>query len=131
MADVSVKIEGVDRLVAKLGQVVSFNLLSHPMERGLREIQAALQDYPVQRVPRTYTRTGGLVRHWTIRMYATNNTLSGVVGNNIEYAPYVQNFKFQAQVHKRTWLVTDKVALERYRPGIVAAFQRTINLDLS
>ncbi len=129
MADVSIKIEGVNQLVQKLGSVAGFRYLEAPMERGLREIQAALQEYPVARATSSYTRTGRLGKAWTVRIYREPNGLYGVVGNNVEYAPLVQNYQFQASVHKRRWL-TDKAAVERYKAGIVADFQRVINRAL-
>ena len=131
--DVSVRIEGVDQLMQKLGRFNATNLLRAPMERGLAEIQQALQEYPPARPNSTYVRGGPgsekLGSRWTHRIYTQPDGIYGVVGNNASYAPYVQNFKFQAKIHKRRW-ITDKEAMTKYLPGIVEDFQRVIRRAL-
>lgn len=127
--DVSVKIEGVDELVQRFGNLQMHNILRAPMSWGLLEIQAALQEYPVARPNSNYIRTTRLGKAWTHRIYTEPGAIYGVVGNNVEYAPFVQNYQFQAKVHKRRWL-TDKAAVTQFRPGIVADFQRTIQRAL-
>lgn len=133
MADVSIRIEGVDQLMQKLGRFNGNNLLRAPMERGLAEIQQALQEYPPARPGSTYVRGGPksekLGSRWTHRIHTQPDGIYGVVGNNASYAPFVQNYQFQAGVHKRRWL-TDKAAVEKYKAGIVADFQRTISRAL-
>ncbi len=131
--DVTVRIEGVDQLAQKLGRFNANQILRAPMARGLMEIQAALQEYPPQRPNSTYIRGGlrseKLGSRWTHRIQMQPDGIYGIVGNNASYAPFVQNYQFQAGVHKRRWL-TDKAAVERYKPGIMADFQRAIDRAL-
>ncbi len=131
--DVTVRIEGVDQLAQKLGRFDANQILRAPMARGLMEIQAALQEYPPQRPNSTYIRGGPksekLGSRWTHRIHTQPDGIYGVVGNNASYAPFVQNYQFQAGVHRRRWL-TDKAAVEKYSAGIVADFQRVINRAL-
>jgi len=131
--DVTVRIEGVDQLAQKLGRFNANQILRAPMARGLMEIQAALQEYPPQRPNSTYIRGGPrsekLGSRWTHRIQTQPDGIYGIVGNNASYAPFVQNYQFQAGVHKRRWL-TDKAAVERYKPGIMADFQRAIDRAL-
>jgi len=131
--DVTVRIEGVEELAQKLGRFNANDLLRAPMARGLMEIQAALQVYPPQRHNSSYVRGGPgsekLGSRWTHRIHTQPDGIYGVVGNNASYAPFVQNYQFQAGVHRRRWL-TDKAAVEKYSAGIVNDFQRVINRAL-
>jgi hypothetical protein len=108
-------------------------ILRAPMERGLAEIQAGAAGIPAARPNSTYVRGGPksekLGSRWTHRIYTQPDGIYGVVGNNASYAPFVQNYQFQAGVHRRRWL-TDKGAVEKYKSGIVADFQRVINRAL-
>ena len=122
--DVAVRSDGADELVQRFGNLRMQTILRPPMNRGLLEIQAALQEYPEARPTSSYVRTGRLGKAWTHRVYTEPGAIYGVVGNNVEYAPFVQNYQFQSRVHKRRWL-TDKAAVEQFRSGIVADFQRT------
>ena len=127
--DVAVRIDGVDELVQRFGNLRMQTILRPPMNRGLLEIQAALQEYPEARPTSNYIRTGRLGKAWTHRVYTEPGAIYGVVGNNMEYAPFVQNYQFQSRVHKRRWL-TDKAAVEQFRSAIVADFQRVIRRAL-
>lgn len=57
-------------------------------------------------------RTGTLGRRWTYEIKRSNGSVSGEVGNNTEYGPFVQSEEFQAGFHQGRW-GTDVQAIER------------------
>ena len=134
MIAVSATIEGVDELVQRFGTLQMQHILRPPMLRGILEIQAAMQEYPAPPPNSQYLRgidakSEQLGKRWTHRVYTEPGSIFAAVGNNASYAPYVQNYQFQASVHKRRWL-TDKGAVEKYKAGIVEDFQRVIRRAL-
>jgi len=134
MIAVSATIEGVDELVQRFGTLQMQHILRPPMLRGILEIQAAMQEYPAPPPNSKYLRgidakSEQLGKRWTHRVYTEPGSIFAAVGNNASYAPYVQNFKFQAKIHKRRW-ITDKEAMTKYLPGIVEDFQRVIRRAL-
>lgn len=142
MADLSISIRGVDRLVAKFGAIQSAQILLPPVQRAVLRIQNYMAVYPAQKNPKTrYVRgrgwadADGKVRHytsehlgkrWTTKVESLGNGgVQGKVGNNASYAPYVQSKKWQAFVHKGWWQ-TDRDAIRDLRGVIVRDFNYTI-----
>ena len=131
MPNVSIKIDGIDKVLRKLGTVRGQDMLAEPMEASLRILQADMQNYPVQRTGSTYIRTGTLGRRWAIApIERTGNGLHGRVGNNTEYAPFVQSNILQSAVHRGRWQ-TDAQVVQRRRAWIVARFKRAIDQALN
>lgn len=48
-------------------------------------------------------RTGTLGRRWTHELTRSSGRVSGEVGNNTQYGPFVQSDEFQARFHRGRW----------------------------
>lgn len=75
-------------------------------------------------------RTGTLGKKWTVKVSRSANGVTGKVGNNTEYAPFVQSKRFQARLHSKRWQ-TDESVVQRNRNAIVADFEREIRNALN
>lgn len=84
----------------------------------------------VQRLGRHPGRTGTLGRKWTVKISRSVNGLTGKVGNNTEYAPFVQSDRFQARFHQKRWQ-TDRIVVQRNRAAIVNDFETEIRRALN
>lgn len=126
MSSVSITITGIDKLIAQLGRLEGMNHLRAPMQRAVYRLQARMAQYPAQRPNSTYRRTGTLGRKWTTKITQSASELVGSVGNNTEYAPYVQAYRFQARVHRGRWINTDKYVMDTEQRNIVRDFEDTI-----
>ena len=126
MSGVTITITGVDKLLAQLGRVEGMNHLRAPMQRSVYRLQARMAQYPAQRPNSTYRRTGTLGRKWTTKITQSASELVGSVGNNTEYAPYVQAYRFQARVHRGRWINTDRYVMKTEQRNIVRDFEDTI-----
>lgn len=125
----SIVIEGIDRLMAKLGSAAANDVLRPPMQRAVYRLQAGMAVYPQQRAGSRYIRTGTLGRRWTTKVEQSDNGLTGKIGNNTSYGPFVQSQMFQAAVHKGRWQ-TDEMVLKREQDAIVSDFERAIQREL-
>ena len=150
----SIEIKGVDELIRKLGKVESNKVLERPMKRSVYRLQRDMADYDsvpkmrpgewaalttqrqkaaywakVRELGRHPGRTGTLGRRWTVKISHHSNGLTGKVGNNTEYAPFVQASRFQARMHRKRWQ-TDREVVERNRRDIVADFEAEIRRAL-
>lgn len=82
------------------------------LERGIYRMQGDLQAYPAAPPHSTYRRTGTLGRRWLVQPDRPH--LRFWLGNNTQYAPYVQDQERQAKVHRRTgWPTAQGVAEKR------------------
>lgn len=119
-----IEVQGVDELRRRLGRAMARAVLRRPMARGLARLEAGMSLYPAQ--PETnYVRTGTLGRRWTQSMSERDDGLEGVVGNNTDYAPFVQSEEFQAG-----WMghwQTDADVVELNRTAIERDFQAAID----
>ncbi len=144
MAAVTIDIKGVDALIAKLGKVQATNILRPPMQRAVLRIQRDMQEYPPQRPGSRYVRgrgmanAAGIVEHktsqqlgkrWTTKVFQEGAYLTGKVGNNVTYAPFVQSRQFQARIHRGRWQ-TDAQVVNRLARTIVGDFETTISQAL-
>jgi hypothetical protein len=93
-------------------------LLEGPLDRGAFRIEAGLKVYPAARSGSSYRRTGTLGRRWTTRPIREVGAVGREIGNNTEYAPFVQAEELQADVHRGRWQ-TDADVLRREAPAIV------------
>ena len=128
MANVSIKVRGVEELVKKLGKLAAVETMEKPMTQSVLTVSSALAYYPPQR-PTTYVRTGSLGRMWTYKVTRTGNGIQGKVGNRIPYGPWVQSEQFQAWMHKGHWQ-TDQQELEKNRNRITKFFQDAIDEEI-
>jgi hypothetical protein len=124
-----IQILGIDELIAKLGKVAAQDVLSQPMQESVTRLQSEMQVYPTAIAGSRYVRTGTLGRRWTAKVTRVSGGVTGRVGNNTVYAPFVQSQMFQSPVHAGRWR-TDAQTLERLRPWIVERFQRRIRQAL-
>ena len=125
----SIRIYGIDKLQRKLGNAAANRTLRPPMNDAVNEIQRRMQVYPV-RPASSYVRTGTLGRRWTNKITTNRSGVRGVVGNNTEYAPWVQSGDFQAWMHRGYWKNTDTKVMEMLRPYIMDKFQEAIDKAL-
>jgi hypothetical protein len=129
MSAVTIEIRGVDALIARLGKVEGTRILEPPMQRAVLRIQRDMQEYPQQRAGSTYRRTGTLGRKWTKKVRQEGEYLTGRVGNNTSYGPFVQSRQFQARVHRGRWQ-TDAQVVNRNMDAIVGDFEAAIRRAL-
>lgn len=143
----SLRIEGIDEIIAKLGKAVAFDTLTPPMNRSVLWIQRDIAVYPppakqrdgykgpkyirgvgFEGGPRTSERLG---QKWTTEVKRTVFGLTGKVGTNVSYAPYVQHDRsfpkpHQTLKHIETGWVTDKQVIEKNVKRIVGDFEAAI-----
>lgn len=130
MSAVTIEISGVDRLIARLGRVEGTNILRDPMQRAVLRVLRDMQEYPQQRAGSAYVRTGTLGRKWTTKIEQEGEYLTGRVGNNTEYGPFVQSRQFQARVHRGRWQ-TDAQVVNRNAAAIIGDFEAAIRRALA
>lgn len=126
----SIEIKGVGDVIARLGRIAAVQVLEPPMQRAVYRLQARMQDYPPAPATSRYIRTGTLGRRWTTRIAKSSNGITGTIGNNTAYGPYVQSERFQTRTHKRTGWRTDQNAVDQERAAIVADFEQAIQKAL-
>jgi len=126
----SIEITGIDDIFRKLGTVEALNTLRPPMQRGVFRIQGYMADYPPPPATSRYVRTGTLGRRWTTKIDEGMGGITGTVGNNTSYGPWVQSSAFQARVHQGRWTNTDERAVKDNENEIVADFEREIQSGL-
>ena len=126
----TIKIEGVDKLIKKLGTVEGVKVLEKPMRRSVMRLQSDMAKYPAQRAGSAYVRTGTLGRRWTVKVNRSQSGLLGKVGNNTEYAPFVQSARFQARIHSSRWQ-TDEIVVNRNAQTIINDFKAAIDRELN
>jgi len=146
----AIRVEGLDALQAKLGQLATNQALVPQMHRSLATLHAVVVKYPPppqysggaawmtakQRrwffanlrkglIDVPYRRTGKLGQSWTTSVDATAAGLTGVLGNNRSYARYVQDRDLQAKIHVDRWPTAQDV-IEDKTAAIVAGFEKEI-----
>ena len=94
----TVKIEGLDRLVKQLSSPIVRRHMREAMSKAVTVMQHEAGLYPPP-VP-TYSRTLLLGRSWTTKVQASSDNVIGEVFNNVEYAPFVQG-------QQQTWFHAD------------------------
>lgn len=130
MATVYITISGLDKVGGRLDSLRIGDVLRNPMYRAVLRIQADMQKYPPQRAGARYRRTGTLGRRWTTRVTSSGNSITGTVGNNTSYGPFVQSQRFQARIHRGLWQ-TDAQVVERNIDVIVDDFRAAIRSALA
>jgi hypothetical protein len=126
-----VTITGLDPLFKKLGNCASIRTLTPPMERGVLRLQRTMQMYPPPPPQSTYRRTGTYGRRWNSRVSGSASGLTGRVGNNVPYAPFVGSSMFQTARHNRTGWRTDADAIRANEDVILADFQAAVDRALA
>jgi hypothetical protein len=138
VADLSISITGVDRLVRNLGLATAQAVLTPPTERATTRLKDDLKEYPPPPPGSGYVRTGDLGRAWKSRRPSrTMSGLEGGVFNAVRsrrtgkaYGPFVQKQGEQATVHRGRWQ-TDADVVAANRRDIEQDFARAIEKALS
>jgi hypothetical protein len=138
VADLSISITGVDRLVRNLGLATAQAVLTPPTERATTRLKDDLKEYPPPPPGSGYVRTGDLGRGWKSRRpRATATGLTGEVYNAVRsrrtrkpYAMFVQKAGEQAAIHRGRWQ-TDADVVAANRRDIEQDFARAIDKALS
>ena len=125
MSNVSISITGVSELTRKFGKLGSIDIFRRPMQRSVMRLQRDMAQYPTKKPGSSYIRQGTLGRRWTTAVQQSAHGMTGKVGNNTSYGPFVQSSQFQANVHQGRWQ-TDEDVLERNRTDIMADFNATV-----
>lgn len=150
----SIEIRGVDELIRKLGSVEGVKVLEDPMRRSVDRLKRDIANYDavpkmrpgewaaktslkqkraywfkVKQLGKHPGRTGVLGKRWTTRINRSKTGLTGKIGNNTTYAPWVQSEKWQARMHRKRWK-TDQQVTYNNRNAIVADFEREIRKAL-
>ena len=133
-ANQSIQIEGIDKLIEKLGKVEGPKVLVEPMEWSVRAVEDTIKPYPPTRPGQTYRRgqdprSEDLGGRWTSKVKTSGRGVIGKIGNNASYAPWVQSHQFQAWMHRGRW-TTDLQAINRNRKNIERRFKLAIDKAL-
>lgn len=129
MATITVEVRGIEALRGRL-DVDGLGILQPVMSRAVIRVERAMKKYPTPPSDSSYVRTGTLGRRWTHEVQRGASEIRGVVGNNTQYGPWVQNEQFQARVHRGRWL-TDEAALRAEAPRAVAEMEAAVQAIVS
>lgn len=111
MTPVEVEVEGLAAALDRFaqGDQQVGKALVRATRRAVAVLRRKLAKYPEERPESNYRRTGTLGRRWTTRVQFAGD-VAGLVGNNVPYAPYVQDADRQAQIHRGLWQTAQEVA---------------------
>lgn len=151
MPNLHIEVEGIDTLFRRLDRMAAIDKLEAPMKASVLDLVSYMEEYPARqsrkpnpgvfvserqrryvmaairdgRITVPYKRTGKLGQSWTWKIERHSNGLTGKVGTNLDYAPWVQAHGRQASIHRGNWR-TDLMALEERRSAILERFRRAI-----
>jgi len=123
--DVRITISGVEAAGERLGRLRGIAWALRPMQRAVYLLQNRMANYPAQRAGSSYVRTGTLGRLWTTKVESSATRVTGLVGNKLEYAPFVQSRQLQSRVHRGRWQ-TEMDVIERSEREIIGLFRAAI-----
>jgi len=134
MALITLEIEGAEALLRKFGVLGSLDILEDPVKRGALLIAAALAVYPNEKENSSYVRGGPksqkLGATWLGSTERTrrdgSDSILGIVGTNVTYAPWVQSERFQTAMHRETGWKTDQAVAQEKRAEIMRNFENQI-----
>ena len=128
MTEISIKVEGLERLEKKLGKLVTAKRLLPSMKEAGKDVQRDMMEYPNNPSGSKYRRTNRLKKSWSSSATIASGEAQGEVGTNVEYAPYVQSAKEQVKIHRKVWRKhTDKYVLAKRTRTIIKNMQSDIN----
>lgn len=152
-----IRVKGLDRLERRLGGVAALRrtYLEPTMRAGVHYVHAQVPPYPPQthkpypfvserqrryvkaaiargEITVPYRRTGQLGRSITTRVDEIGGSVVGIIGTNVEYAPWVisseptpDGIGPQAKYHQGNWWTLQEV-VEGAFPGVVRLFERRL-----
>lgn len=110
-----IEVKGLNETLAELKTAGELKGADAAMRTWAYRLMGELATYPAPPPTSTYVRTGTLGREWTVE----ESFLHYVVGNNVQYGPYVQSYEMQAWMHVGRWQ-TDKGVLDNHAAEIIA-----------
>jgi len=118
-------------LLSQFGSFKMQRVFRPAMAKTVVSIEAKMKKYPQPPSGSKYVRTGTLGRRWTHEVSARGSNqhagrLTGKVGNNTTYGPFVQSAAFQARMHKGRWQ-TDAQVLAQTMPQVKQFFETAIS----
>jgi len=151
----TIKIDGIEAVSKKLENLQQFSIWAYkPMDQTTALIKSKLAKYPRKnqnafsqlatnkqkkaywtKVSKGiithvegmgYVRSGTLGRKWTRKTINIPNGVRGEVGNNSDYAPYVQSALQQQPFHGSSKWTTDNLALRRTDAARTAVWRAAI-----
>lgn len=150
----SIEIKGVEELIAKLDTLQKFNHVRGVISQQGVFLQRQLRKYPravhapnplIRSNPRVrraffyhlnhgdidvpYKRTRRLGQSWT--SYSSLNGFTVTVENNMPYAPLVQGWDEQVTQHRWSGWLTEKGALDLYKPQIEARIMAALEKEVA
>lgn len=124
--EIRIAVTGVDAALARLERVGNIRWAVAPAEAAMRRLEYVMARYPVARLGSKYVRTGVLGKGWTVDpARVVGARVVTKLGNNVEYAPWVQSRMLQARVHRGRW-TTEVQAVEQNMSEISALFRAAI-----
>ena len=124
---IDVKEKGMDELSDKLKrQAAGFDgFMTQTMTKAVLYVHSQVPAYPAPPPASTYTRTGTLGRSITTEVRGLGSETVGIIGTNIEYAPWVISEDQQAWMHVGRWWTLHQVVRDA-TPAVQAFFDREI-----
>ena len=116
----AIRIEGLRPVLKKLDRLADPDAFKRPMNQAVQHLHRRIAKYPKKPSHSTYRRTGTLGRKWTTKV--ENNGRRGEVGNNVNYAIYVQGPK-RRHFHKATGWKTIAEVAEQEQGAVVGYFE--------
>jgi len=135
----TIQIDGMEELRKKLQDITedfsrtpAGSTLHNAMKRSLYIMVGAMAKYPKQDPASAYRRTGTLGRRWVDSqdISSDGHGITGKIGNNTEYAPWVQSHMFQTKLHRANGWITDQEALDKNEKAIRREFQFAVDKAL-
>jgi len=125
-----VELSDISRVVKKFGRLRTAQFLRPPTLASLVLLESGITNSPPELPNQTYVRTNNYVQGWNIpQLSVSPDRVQGKVVTNIEYAPWVGSFVFQAGIHRNRW-PTDRGVMLRNRDQIVRNYQTAIRIAL-
>ncbi len=121
MAVLEIEVRGLEELQKRLG-IDPLDVVEPAIQRATVRIEGRMKEYPPVRPGQRYRRgtdprSERLGQRWTQRVMRDASSVTGEVGNNASYGPWVQSHEFQAWMHRGRW-TTDQQALEDDLPEL-------------
>ena len=123
-----IEIKGLDKLIRKIDTLEKMDAVKGALRLAGKEIEKRMKKYPPEKPESTYQRTKLLGQSWTTQTRDKGFTV--IVGNNVEYGPFVQSQKDQAWMHKDFWHTDEQVVEEdgdKVKAMLADAINKIIN----
>lgn len=106
-----IKLVGLDEVLKRLDEKKIKAAAKDGMTKGMLYVHENVPPYPPPPPASSYVRTGSLGRSINTRTLTSGGDIQGIIGSNIEYAPFVIGHEDQAPVHRgRWWTLYDVVS---------------------